>query len=436
MKYTWFRAAKWLAIYFFLALIPIIIALSATLPLYRSFAIEAGVAMGFMGLGILGLQFLFTGRFKQIAPSYGMDNLLQYHREMGIIAFLFILTHPVILLITEPDFLSYFNPAENLPRAAALVVVSIAMIMLLASSLWRLKFGLSYEKWRLVHGILSLAVIFIGVVHSIQVAHYLNSLWQQILLAFIFAFYAYLVIHTRLVRPWLSKRKPWEVTAVIPERDECWTLELKPINHKGLQFACGQFVWITLGPTPFSLQQHPFSVASVCGESTIKLTAKASGDFTSTWKDIQPGTRAYLEGPFGSFTPVKEKHLFMVMGGIGITPAMSMLRTMAKEADQREAVLIYANPDWEGVTFREELDEIARKINLKLVNVLENPPENWKGETGMINPDLLSRHLPANTGDFAYYICGPKPMQDAAELAIRDLGIDWRRVYSERFEII
>ncbi|TVQ09531.1 MAG: hypothetical protein EA361_15320 [Bacteroidetes bacterium] len=98
--------------------------------------------------------------------------------------------------------------------------------------------------------------------------------------------------------------------------------------------------------------------------------------------------------------------------------------------------LIYANPDWEGVTFREELDEIARKINLKLVHVLENPPENRKGETGMINPDLLRKYLPENTGDFASYICGPKPMQDAAELAIRDLGIDWRRVYSERFEII
>ncbi len=436
MKYTWFRAAKWLIIYFVLALIPIITALLASLPPYRNFALEAGVAMGFMGLGMLGLQFLFTGRFKQIAPSYGMDNLLQYHREMGIIAFLFILAHPIILLIAEPDFLAYFNPAVNLPRAFALLVVSIAIIMLLASSLWRIQFGLSYETWRIVHGILSLAVIFIGVVHSIQVAHYLNSLWQQILLALIFAFYAYLIVHTRLVRPWLSQKKPWEVTAVIPERDDCWTLELKPVNHKGIQFLCGQFVWITLGPTPFSLQQHPFSIASPCGESSLKLTAKASGDFTSTWKDIQPGTKAFLEGPFGSFTPVKEKNLFMIMGGIGITPAMSMLRTMAKEADPREAVLIYANPEWEGVTFREELEKIAGKINLKLIHVLEEPPENWQGEKGMVNIDLLKKHLPENPETFAYYICGPKPMQDAAELSVRDLGIDWRLVYSERFQII
>ena len=436
MNYSYSKAAKWLVIHLLLALIPLFIALSAALPQYRSFAIEAGVAMGFLGLGLLGLQFLFTGRFIQVAPSFGMDNLLQYHREIGIIAFIFILAHPIILIISDSEFLSYFNPTVNMPRAVTLAFVTIAIIILIASSLWRLRFGLSYERWRLVHGVLSLAVIGIGVVHSIQVAHYLSAMWQQILIAVIFALYAYLIIHTRLVRPWLSKRKPWEVTAVTPERDECWTLELKPVHHKGLQFACGQFVWLTLGPTPFSLQQHPFSIASVCGEPTIKLTAKASGDFTSTWKDIQPGTRAYLEGPFGSFTPVKTKHLFLIMGGIGITPTMSMLRTMVKDNDPRQAILIYANPDWEGVTFREELDEIARKIKLRLVHVLENPPDNWKGETGMITLDLLQKYLPENPNEFAYYICGPKPMQDAAELAIRDLGIDWRKVYSERFQII
>ncbi len=436
MKYSYRKGFLWLLIYFLLALIPLIIGVLGRIPEYRGFALELGVALGFIGLGMLGLQFLFSGRIKQIAPTYGMDNILQYHREMGILAFIFILAHPIILIISEPEFLNYFSPAENLPRAFALVFVLVAVIIVTASSLWRLKFGLSYEYWRLLHGLLSLAVVFIGVAHSIQVSYYLNNLWQQVLLAIIFGGFAYLVIHTRIIRPWLSRKKPYIVKEVIAERDDCWTLNLQPAGHKGMRFRCGQFVWITLGETPFSLQQHPFTIASACNDRKILLTAKASGDFTSTWKNIVPGTKTFLEGPFGSFTPEPSKNIFMIMGGIGITPGMSFLRTMRKEKDPRQAVLLYANPDWETVTFREELDEISKDINLKLVHVLEEPPKNWQGETGLINVELLKKYLPEKPEDFAYYLCGPKPMQDAAELSLRDLGIDWRLIYSERFEII
>ncbi len=436
MKYSYRKGFLWLLIYFLLALIPLIIGVLGRIPEYRGFALELGVALGFIGLGMLGLQFLFSGRIKQIAPTYGMDNILQYHREMGILAFIFILAHPIILIISEPEFLNYFSPAENLPRAFALVFVLVAVIIVTASSLWRLKFGLSYEYWRLLHGLLSLAVVFIGVAHSIQVSYYLNNLWQQVLLAIIFGGFAYLVIHTRIIRPWLSRKKPYIVKEVIAERDDCWTLNLQPAGHKGMRFRCGQFVWITLGETPFSLQQHPFTIASACNDRKILLTAKASGDFTSTWKNIQPGTKAFIEGPFGSFTPEPSKNIFMVMGGIGVTPGMSFLRTMREQKDPRQAVLLYANPDWETVTFREELDEFSKDINLKLVHVLEEPPKNWQGETGLINVELLKKYLPEKPEDFAYYLCGPKPMQDAAELSLRDLGIDWRLIYSERFEII
>jgi predicted ferric reductase len=436
MKYSYRKGFLWLLIYFLLALLPLLIGVLGRMPEYRGFALELGVALGFIGLGMLGLQFLFSGRIKQIAPTYGMDNILQYHREMGILAFIFILAHPIILIISEPEFLNYFSPAENLPRAFALIFVLVAVIALTVSSLWRLKFGLSYEYWRLLHGFLSLAVVFIGVVHSIQVSYYLNNLWQQFLLAIIFGGFAYLVIHTRIIRPWLSRKKPYIVKEVIAERDDCWTLSLEPAGHKGMRFRCGQFVWITLGETPFSLQQHPFTIASACNERKILLTAKASGDFTSTWKNIQPGTKAFLEGPFGSFTPEPSKNIFMVMGGIGVTPGMSFLRTMQEEKDPRQAILLYANPDWERVTFREELEEISKEINLKLVHILEEPPENWQGETGMIEFETIKKHLPEKPEDFAYYLCGPKPMQDAAELSLRDLGIDWRLIYSERFEII
>ncbi len=435
-KYSYKKAFKWLLVYLLLALVPMLIAIAGIMPESRGFIMELGVAFGFIGLGMLGAQFLFSGRFKSVAPDYGMDNILQLHREMGIIAFLFVFFHPTLILLADSSFWSYFDPRVNLPRSVALISVSIALVVLLASSLWRLTFGLSYERWRLLHGVLSVGVLFIGVVHSVQVSHYLAAVWQQVLLVVVFAGLGYLVVHTRLVRPWRSKAKPWKIVRVTPERDDCWTLHLEPCGHNGMTFECGQFVWITIGATPFSLQQHPFSIASASDDDGLLITAKATGDFTSSWENIGPGTRAYLEGPFGSFTPVEGKNLFLVMGGIGITPAMSMLRTMAQREDKRRAILIYANPDWEAVTFREELDELAGKIDLKLVHVLQETHADWKGETGLIDKELLKRHLPENPGDYCYYLCGPEPMMDVAELGLRGLGVDWRSVYSERFEVI
>ncbi len=60
-----------------------------------------------------------------------------------------------------------------------------------------------------------------------------------------------------------------------------------------------------------------------------------------------PGTKAFLEGPFGSFIPKPGSNIFLIMGGIGVTPAMSMLRTMRDDNDKRKAILIYGNKNWD-----------------------------------------------------------------------------------------
>ena len=436
MKYTYKRGFYWLFVYLLLALIPLIVAASGNTPEHRGFWMELGVALGFIGFGMLALQFLFSGRFRKVAPTYGMDNILQYHREIGILAFVFVLTHPVIIFIADSEFLSYLDPGVNLMRAVALYFVTIALILIAASSLWRLTFGLNYERWRLLHGFLSLAILFIGMIHALQVSHYLEPIWKKAATGATFLTYGYLIIHTRIVRPWLSRRKPYRVISGNPERGNCWTLKIEAVGHRRLDFICGQFVWLTIGATPFSLQQHPFSVSSSARDKTLSFTAKEMGDFTASWKDINPGTSVFLEGPFGSFVPEKGKNIFLVMGGIGITPGMAMLRTMRDTKDPRTVVLIYGNINWEEITFREELEEISKEINMKLVHLLEKPPEGWEGEKGLVSRDLLNKYLPDNPEDFMYFICGPKPLMDITEISLRELGIDWRLIYTERFKII
>ncbi|MCC9168112.1 ferredoxin reductase family protein [Pontibacter harenae] len=439
-RYSFRRGGVWILFFLLLSLVPLGIGLVSPTPDYRNFWMEFGVTAGFVALGLFAAQFIFSGRLAWVAPSFGMDNIVHFHREIGIIAFLFLLVHPVTLLLHNPAFISYFDPGVNLMRAIALVFVNFAILGIVATSLWRIKFGLSYEKWRLLHGFLALSIVFIGVVHSVQVAHYLDPLWKKILLGATMGACMYQVLHTRLVRPWLNRKHPYRVVELKEEHDDCYSLTIAPVKGPKMKFIPGQFAWITICDTPLSLQQHPFSFSSSAQADTISFTAKVSGDFTATWKDLKPGRKVFLEGPFGSFTPEPDSHVFMVVGGIGVTPAMSILRTMRDDKDPRQAILLYASSDWDDVTFKEELVEISQQLNLRVIHILEEPPKNptegIETEEGRIDQEMLAKYLPENHDQFMFFICGPSGLMDVTEVALHQLGVDWRRIYSERFKIV
>ena len=396
MRYTYRRGLAWLGTYVLLSAIPLLIARTGVVPEARTFWIEFGVALGFIALAMFGLQFLFSGRFSWIAPTFGMDNIINYHREIGIVATVFALAHPIILIAAEPEFLLYFDPTENFPRAVFLSLVTVAILLIVATSIWRLSFKLNYEWWRFLHGALGLFIVFVGIVHSVQVSHYLDPLWKKAAIVLVMGACMYLVFHTRIVRPWRSKRKPYRLTGVTEEIPQRWTLSVEPQDFERMQFEAGQFAWITVGDTPFSLQQHPFSIASSARDRAIRFTTKEVGDFTESWKHLEPGTKVFLEGPFGSFTPEPDSRLFLVMGGVGVTPAMSMLRTLRDDKDPTPAILLYANVTADDILFGDELEELRRTIHLDVVHILEEPPEGWEGETGLVTRELLEKYLPEN----------------------------------------
>ena len=436
MQYSLKNGLLWLSIYMLLGLIPMIIAVAGDIPEYRSFWIEFGVALGFIGLSLFALQFIFSGRIRRIAPKFGNDNIINFHRQIGITAFILIMAHPVTLIIADPGFIEYFDPRVNFLRAIALSFVTIAIVLITVTSMWRMTFKLSYEHWRLLHGFLALAIVFVGVVHAIQVSHYLEPLWKKVGLGAVMSAAMYMVIHMRMVRPWMNKKKPYTITDVKEEIGDCYTLSLIAEGHPRMEFTAGQFAWITIGETPFSLQQNPFTFSSSARSKELKFTAKTDGDFTSTWKNMQVGTKAWLEGPYGSFTPVEERPLFLIMGGIGVTTAISMLRTMRDDNDPRKAVLVYANATFEEITFRDDIEELSNQIDLKVVHVLGEPPDRWDGEEGFVTKELLEKHLPDDHSSYMFYICGPEPMMDMAGIALYDLGIKWNHIYMERFQIV
>ncbi|MBE9080193.1 ferric reductase-like transmembrane domain-containing protein [Romeria aff. gracilis LEGE 07310] len=434
-------AAFWIAIYLAIALLPLfILLLYPPAPDERSFWTEFSVALGFVGLAMLALQFALTARINRIEASYGIDIILQFHRYISLVAFALILIHPLILFVDQPDTLRLLNFFEAPWRARFAVAGTLALLILVVTSIWRQSLKIPYELWRTTHGILAVVAVTLGLAHALGVSYYLELFWKKLLWSALGLTALWLLIYVRIVKPWMMTKRPYLVEEIVPQRGNVWTLAIRPRGHDGFKFHPGQFAWITLDISPFRMREHPFSMSSSGDHpERLEFTIKALGDFTQTVKDVEPGTKAYLDGPYGVFTSDlywDSAGFVLITGGIGITPIMSMLVTAAERKDDRPFLLIYANKAWEDITFREELDTLVDSLDLTIVHVLREPPEDWTGETGYVNKDLLQRYVPIHRGSRHYFICAAPVMMEQVEAALHDLQVPATNVHMEHFNLV
>ena len=388
----------WICVYIALSTAPLFILLITPTPSGREFWRELSVALGFAGLSMVMLQFVLTSRFKVIKAPYGSDIVYYFHRQISIASFALIFLHPILLFIFSPVTLRLLNIFQAPWRARAGIIAMVALITLITTSVWRKLLKIEYNKWRIWHGLLATVSVSLGMTHIMLVNHYVNTPLKRVLWVAYALFWLSLLVYVRIIKPFIMLRHPYFVEEVIEERGNAWTLIIAPDGHKGIRFMPGQFAWLTVGQSPLSDAEHPFSISSSAADPRLlTFTIKALGDFTSTIKDLSPGQRVYIDGPFGAFSidrhPQSERFAF-IAGGIGITPIMSMLRTMADREDKRPCILFYANRTWADATFREEIELLKQRLDFHIVWVLSSPDTDWQGEKGFISTDLLAKYLP------------------------------------------
>jgi predicted ferric reductase len=428
----------WLLLYLAIVLVPVFLMLLPPVPSGRPFVQELSIALGFVGLTQIGLQFLLIARFKRVTAPYGIDIILRYHRQIAIVAVAAILLHPLLIVIDYPARAALLNPLSGNWASRFALLSLLALVVIVVSSQFRERLRLDYEAWRLLHVLLGIAAIVFAQLHASMAGLYINTVWKQAVWIVMAALMVSFIIFLRLVKPLWQRSNAWRVAEVRDERGDTYTLALEPVEHDGFRFAPGQFAWLKLEGSPFTVEEHPFSFASSAERTDrIEFGIKALGDFTSAIHDVPPGTRAYVDGPHGAFTidryPAAAYVLFA--GGIGITPFMSILRTMADRKDPRPVTLFYADKVWDDVAYREELEKLKDSLALDIVYVLEEPSDDWEGEKGFITPELLERRLKSVKYERDYMICGPPPMMEAVHEALLERGVPHDSIQLEKFAL-
>ncbi len=428
----------WIGLYLLVVMAPVFLMMVPPVPSGRGFWLEFSVALGFVGLTQIAVQFVLIARFRTVTAPYGIDVILQYHRQIAMMAVLAILAHPLILFIDNPSRLKLLNPFGGNWASRAGIASILFLVAIVVTSVFRERLKLRYELWRLTHLVFGIGAIASAQIHVSMAGLYTNNAWKHAIWVVTAAAMVGLVLYLRVIKPAWQRNYRWEVAEVRELPGDTWALSLKPVGHEGMRFMPGQFAWIKLVGSPFTLEEHPFSFSSSAERTDhVEFGIRELGDFTGNLEKIATGTKAYLDGPHGAFSIDRYPAVgyVFISGGVGITPMMSFINTMADRNDPRPVMLIHAEKTLEEIAYHEELEKLQERLDLEVVYVLEEPPEGWSGESGFVTAEVLERNIPEEAIRRMVFLCGPPPMMDAVEDALTEMGVDRRNLQMEVFKL-
>lgn len=403
----------------------------------RQFHQELASGLGILAFSMILVEFVLSGRFKAISNGIGMDVTMRFHQIMARTALVFALLHPLLYQGTPTGGQRPWDPTRQLTLTSDFSDLStgIAAWLLLAGlvvmAIGRTQLGYRYETWRLLHGIGALLIAVLLLHHTVSAGRYGSQpvmTWVWLAMTGV-AVASLLTVY--LVVPLLHRARPWRVTSVVRLTPKQWEVTVTPDGHQGLDYQAGQFVWLNVGHSTFSMKENPFSIASApAAGPEVSFMIKELGDFTRTIGEIKPQTVAYLDGPYGNLTVDgrDEPGVALIAGGVGLSPLLGILRQMRLTGDSRKVKLIYGNRIIDQIAYREELGEEG------VVYVLSEPPESWNGETGFIDAALMDRVFSEKEfREWVFVMCGPAIMMDVVEDHLIRRGTPSRRILSERF---
>ncbi|MBY0337923.1 MAG: 2Fe-2S iron-sulfur cluster binding domain-containing protein, partial [Acetobacteraceae bacterium] len=231
------------------------------------------------------------------------------------------------------------------------------------------------------------------------------------------------------------------VAGVFAETPDVKTFRLVPAGGGPVPFAFapGQFLTVTVEEGGRRVGRS-YTIASPPTRSAyVELTVKreAQGAVSRHLHDrVGPGDELEVAGPAGAFTFGGEDPggIVLIAGGVGITPMMSIVRTLTDLCWPGEIHLIYGARSTRDFVFRDELEHLQRRhANLQVVATMRRAEGTaWMGPEGVVTRELIERSVPG-IARRRVHLCGPPPMMEAVRAALAELGVPAGAVRTEAF---
>jgi ring-1,2-phenylacetyl-CoA epoxidase subunit PaaE len=194
--------------------------------------------------------------------------------------------------------------------------------------------------------------------------------------------------------------------------------------------------------------RRSYSICSSAVDDEIRIAVKRMpGGKFSSWANnaLSVGQSIDVLPPMGRFVPPRPNGAALryvgLAGGSGITPIISILKTVLQTQPQSRFTLLYGNRDTASIMFLEELAGLKDRYldRLEIYHFLENEVEEIALFNGRIDhakcSEVLSTLIDVKNTD-AFFICGPGPMMDAVEAALDERGVPTGNIFVERFTTV
>lgn len=244
--------------------------------------------------------------------------------------------------------------------------------------------------------------------------------------------------------PWHPQEFAAECVETIPEAGGMMVFVFRRMDGAPLAFRSGQYINIDFpidGPDAEPVSRS-YSISSAPTEPwTFSITIKRDPNGkVSPWAHdhLRPGTVLDMLGPVGAFHLAdydRRARFLLLAAGAGITPLMSMIRTVHSLPGQADVVLLYHGAAPDSFAFSEELDFLANvDFRIKVIYCLGDREcgDEWEGRTGRLSTSLLEELVPDANGR-QVFACGPEGYLNTATELLRDVGVDDTSVFMEFF---
>ena len=191
--------------------------------------------------------------------------------------------------------------------------------------------------------------------------------------------------------------------------------------------------------------RRSYSICAGVDDGELRVgVRKVRGGVFSNWinEQLRPGDTISVMAPQGRFfVPLDadaHRHHVGIAGGSGITPILSIMKTVLAREPKSRFTLIYGNRMLRSTMFKEELEDLKNRYMTRLVlhHVFSDEPTETPINMGVMNRDKIAEFLasvvPA-AGIDQVYVCGPFQMNDEAEAALLAASVAESRIHIERF---
>jgi predicted ferric reductase len=406
--------------------------------------VSIGRLTGLIAADLLLLQVLLIARIPFVERAFGQDELVIWHRLAGLTSFNLMLVHIVLTTAgysnADPALLvkEFLNLVIKYPGMLLALFATAAIIMVAVTSFKNSRAKLRYESWHLLHLYAYLGV-GLAIPHEVWTGtDFRSSTFSTVYWWSLYAVALVAIVTYRIAVPlYRTQRHQLVVSRVVKESPGVVSVYIRGKDLDQLPVAAGQFFnWRFLDGAGWT-RSHPYSLSAAPRSDQLRITAKDLGDGSRRLAKVRPGTKVWIEGPYGRLHGGirTRRRVTLIASGIGITPLRALVESLPYEPG--ELTLIYRARNEAALTFKRELDELAKVRGARVFYVTGkrgHGRRTWLPQAaGNISDVQGLVKIAPEISESDVYICGATEWMDAAASAAREAGVPEENIHVERF---